>query len=85
MQPVTDHTLIDKVDRERWAVAAAATLVHVLSPETLQTIVACGEDEFLKHAARVYETQDFRQSDLQAIFARLTHKADQIQSARVHG
>ena len=64
----------DRKDRGRWAVAAAHSLIIQLDATALATIVAAGEDEFVRVSRRAYHGQSFRTEDLRQIFAILKWK-----------
>ena len=65
---------LDSEDRGRWAVAAAHSLITQIDTTTLATIVAAGEDEFVRVSRRKYHGQSFRTEDLRQIFAILKWK-----------
>ena len=68
---------LDGISRHRFSVVAAEMLVQILKqrPDVLLSMVAAGEDEFIRIAKQEYASQDFTREDLKRIYARLTRAA----------
>ena len=58
----------DRVSRERWRVAAAATLWVTSSPDQRDAIARGGQALFVRRASDIYANQAFTRTDLEMIY-----------------
>tara|TARA_R100001086_G_scaffold91284_6_gene45178 strand:- start:3294 stop:3545 length:252 start_codon:yes stop_codon:yes gene_type:complete len=66
------------LDKSLWLRAAVQTLLDQIDAPTLQTIVAVGRDEFVRHATSQWSGHGFTQSDFRTAFRMLEVRAEQV-------
>lgn len=80
---------LDRVDRERWSIAASEALIKSQTPEAIAAIAAGGLDKFVWIAKPVYAGHAFKFEDYKRMYERICaasrrQATDKRRHGRVH-
>lgn len=69
---------LDRMDRERWSIACAETLIQTVGNAGVLEIAARGRFEFMRVAMPIYEGHAFKYDDYSRMFDRIAETAQRI-------
>ena len=72
---LTKFENLDRVDRERWSIAASEALIKSQEPRVLKAISAGGLDKFISIARKEYDGHAFKYEDYKRMFERICQAA----------